>query len=245
MKADAILDFLWPRRCEFCGGRSDRPRRHVCSECLMRVPFVPTDGCCAVCGRPCEGFAGIGGRAVCEECSGRRGAPHFDCAASAVRYEGTVREIIQGYKFNAHLWMRDDFTDWLEAAIRTRFDVARVDVVLPMPVSLFHRLDRGYSQCAYIAKELARRIDRIYRPGVVVRCGHPRRQAGLDELSRRENVKGTFAVRRPEFVRGRTVLVVDDVMTTGSTLSECARTLKESGAWRVWCATIARSVRDG
>ena len=70
-----------------------------------------------------------------------------------------------------------------------------------------------------------------------------RRQAGLDEDARRANVKGTFAVRRPGRVRGRTVLVVDDVMTTGATLSECARALKASGAARVWCLAVARSIR--
>ncbi|MBR1922076.1 MAG: ComF family protein, partial [Kiritimatiellae bacterium] len=92
--------------------------------------------------------------------------------------------------------------------------------------------------------ELARRIDRRLAKGVVVRTGSPRRQSSLDEDARRENVKGTFAVRRPELVRGRTLLVVDDILTTGATLGECAKTLAAAGAWRVWGATLARSVRS-
>lgn len=207
----------------------------------MRVPFVPADRCCAVCGRQFDGLDGSPS-SVCEECSGRD-APRFDRAASAVRYEGRMREMIQGYKFNQRLWLRDDFADWLEAAVRSRFDADAVDAVIPMPITLFHRADRGYNQSAYLASALAKRIGRRVLGGAVRRCGHPRRQAGLDELSRRENVKGTFAVRRPDLVRGRTLLVVDDVMTTGSTLSECAAALKSAGAWRVWCATLARTVR--
>ena len=152
--------------------------------------------------------------------------------------------MLLGFKFNRRLWLRDDFVDWLEAALRARFDGAAVDLVLPMPTTLFHRADRGYSQCAYLAKPLARRIDRLYRPDILRRTGHPRRQSDLREEERRENAKDTFAVRHPELVRGRTVLVVDDVMTTGATLSECARSLKDAGVWRVWCLTLARSIRS-
>ncbi|MBR7180447.1 MAG: ComF family protein, partial [Kiritimatiellae bacterium] len=79
--------------------------------------------------------------------------------------------------------------------------------------------------------------------GAVARTGRPKRQSGLGGSERRENVKGSFAVLRPGFVRGRTLLVVDDVMTTGSTLSECARALKEAGAAKVFALTLARTVK--
>jgi predicted amidophosphoribosyltransferase len=77
----------------------------------------------------------------------------------------------------------------------------------------------------------------------VKRQGKFETQSSLTEEERIENVKGTFAVRRPELVRGRTILVVDDIMTTGATLGECAKTLKAAGASRVWSVTLARSVR--
>jgi len=205
----------------------------------MRMPFVPTEGCCRVCGKAVED---LDGEYLCEDCGGRD-APAFDRAAGAVRFEGRARELILGYKAARRLWLRDDFVDWLEAAARARLDVSAVDLVMPMPTTVVHRFLRGYNQCEYLASELARRIRRLCRRDVISRCGSPMRQAELDEASRRENVKGTFFIRRPEFVRGRTVLVVDDVMTTGSTLSECAHTLKSAGAWRVWCATVAQAVR--
>lgn len=234
-----LLDIVWPRRCAVCGCEADRPGRHLCSDCLNRIPFNPDKGLCSVCGRAVEGLRR---EYLCDDCSGVN-RPAFDRAVSAIRYEDAAMEMIRGYKYHERLWLKDDFCDWLEGAVRARFDVAAVDAVIPMPVTLGHRFLRGYNQCGYLASDLARRIGRVFRDGVLVRTGHPRRQAGLTEDERRENVKGTVAVRRAELVRGRTVLVVDDIMSTGSTLSECARVLKSAGASRVWCATLARSVR--
>lgn len=236
-----LLDFIWPRRCEVCERPVDRPGRCLCSDCLNRVPFIPTHGACSICGRAVEG---MDGEYLCEDCSRRATRPDFDRAVSAFRFEGRARKMLLDYKFNRHLWLRDDFTDFLEASVRSRFEVAAIDVVVPMPVTLFHRIDRGYNQCAYLADALAKRLDRRVDGGLLKRRGKPKRQAELNEEERRENVKGTVAVSRPDWVRGRTLLLVDDVMTTGSTLSECAKVLKASGASRVWCATLARSIRD-
>ena len=152
--------------------------------------------------------------------------------------------MVNAFKFRRHLWLRNDLVDWLEAAVRVRFKVGEIDLVVPMPSTLFHRLDRGYNHCVYLARPLARRLGKPCACRVLRRTGNPERQGALAEEDRRTNVIGTFAVRKPELVSGRTVLVVDDIMTTGSTLSECAAELKRSGAVRVWCVTLARSLRN-
>ena len=234
---------MWPRGCEVCGRPSDRPGRHVCSDCLNRLPFSPTDGCCRRCGRDA---AHLDGEFLCEDCRTHR--PHFDRAASALRFEGEAREMVLSFKFRNHLWLRDDLVDWLEATVLARFRVAEADVVVPMPSTLWHRIDRGYNQCAYLARALARRLGKPFDARAMRRVGSPRRQAGLSEEARRANVVGTFACRRdfsafPPDGRRATVLVVDDVMTTGATLSECAHELKRAGATRVWSVTLARSLR--
>ena len=234
-----ILDFIWPRDCEVCRRPVDRPGRHVCSECIMRLPFVPQSGCCRLCARPVEGFDG---EYICDACRADR--PAYDRAAAAMRFEEDARRMVLDFKFNSHLWLRDDFTDWLEAAVRARMDAYAVDAVVPMPTAAVHRFLRGYDQCGMLAKSLASRLGRKCLAGVVRRCGFPKRQSGLDAQERRENVKGTFKVTDGSLVRGRTLLLVDDVMTTGSTLSECALALKAAGAERVWCVVAARSVLD-
>lgn len=204
----------------------------------MRIPFLSQEGCCRVCGRSVENAAG---GFVCEEC--RRSGPFYDAAASAVVFEDDARALLLKYKSGEGVWLKDDLVDWIAAAAGARYDLAEVDAVVPMPITLFHRIDRGYNQCVYLARSIAKHIDRACLESVVARCGHPERQAGLSEEERRENVIGTFKVIDPKPVRGRTILLLDDVMATGSTLSECAKTLKEAGAWRVWAVTLARSVR--
>ena len=205
----------------------------------MRLPTVPQAGCCRVCARP---VAVEKVDYLCEDCE--RNPPLYDRAACALRFEGKARDMLLDFKFNRRIYLANDFADWLEAAIQARFTVPEIDVVIPVPTTVFHYWDRGYNQCEPVARLVARRISRRFDASSLVRRGAPARQSSLTELERRENAKGTFLVRRPRLIRGRTVLVVDDVLTTGSTMSEAARTLKESGASRVWAATLARSVRD-
>jgi len=206
----------------------------------MRLPFAEQGGACRICGRP---VASPGPELVCSDCEGP-GRPAFDRAASALRFEGDARRMILDFKFNRRFWLRDDLLDCLEGAARARLNVAAVDCVVPVPTTAWHRLDRGYNPVGCLARPLAKRLGRRYLPRALVRCGNPVRQSELDERERRENVRDTVGVRTAEILRGRTVLVVDDILTTGATLSECARQLKAAGAWRVWCATLARAVRD-
>ena len=235
----SVLDFIWPRTCEVCGRPVDRPGRHFCSDCLNRLPFTPTDGCCRRCGRPAEKLSG---EFLCSDCRAHK--PSFDRAASALSFEGDARAAMNAFKFENHLWLRDDLVDWIEGVVRARFKVEEIDLIVPMPSTLLHRLDRGYNPCAYLAKPLAKRLGKPCATSVLRRKGNPKKQGRLTEEERRTNVVGTFEVRTPAKIRGRTVLVVDDIMTTGSTLSECAAELKRSGASRVWCVTLARSHRS-
>lgn len=224
--------------CEVCGRPVDRAGRHVCSNCLNRLAFVPATGCCRRCGRAAPG---LDAEFLCEDC--RMYRPHFDRAASALRMEGEAREMLNAFKFRNHYWLRDDLVDFLEAAVRARFDVAKIDCVLSVPSTLLHLWDRGYTPCRVLAKPLARRLGKPCPPFALRRKNAPKRQGRLSEAERRTNVIGTFGVMRPAVVAGQTALVVDDVMTTGSTLSECAAELKRAGAARVWCVSLVRSLR--
>ena len=233
-----LLDLLWPRDCAVCGRPADRPGRHICSDCVNRLPFVSLTGCCRKCGRSVEE---LDVEFLCSDC--RQSRPAFDRAASAMRFEGEARELINAFKFRSDFRLRDDLVDILEAVTTTRFKVEEIDLIAPMPSTLLHRLDRGFNQVDYLAAALARRLKRPYAKRLLKRVNSPKRQGRLSEEERRKNVVGTFAVRRPEWVSNRTVLVVDDIMTTGSTLSECAKELKSAGASRVWCVTLTRTFR--
>lgn len=235
-----LLDILFPRRCAVCGQAVDRPARHLCTDCLGKFPLIDPHGC-GRCGRP---FTGGDGVLLCEECQGRQ-RPRFDRAASAFAFEGIARQLLLDYKSHAHFHLLEDFTDLLESVARARFNVARIDLVTPMPATALHRFLRGYNPTHDLARRLARRLGRRFDDTILKRTGTPRRQAGLSEEERRQNVIDTFAVRRPERVFRQNILVVDDVLTTGATLSECARTLKAAGAAHVWAVTLARTPSSG
>ena len=232
-----ILDAVWPRDCEVCGRPSDRPGRHVCADCLNRLPAMPYTGCCRRCGRDAQG---LDAEFLCEDC--RVHKPHFDRAASVMRMEGEARQMMNAFKFRAHHWLRDDFVDLLESTAKNRFAVREIDLVLCIPSTFLHFWNRGYNPCRVLVAPLAKRLGKPAPRFVLRRKGRPARQGGLTEEDRRTNVVNTFAVMRPNVVKGKTVLLLDDVMTTGSTLSECAKTLKEAGAARVWCLSFVRSL---
>lgn len=229
-------DFLWPRKCELCERPSDRDGRFLCSSCMMRLKVEEQSGCCRVCARPVAGYSG---EYLCEQCAGD--PPAYDRLAVPLGFQGHTAVMIKNFKFNRHIYLKDDFTDWLEGAVRVRFDPDAIDVILPMPTTVFHRWDRGYNQCAYLAEELSRRLSRRYDSSLIARQGRPKRQSELPGCERRANVMNTFRVLKPEFIRGRTLLLVDDIITSGETMSACARELKAAGAYKVWCAALARS----
>ncbi len=205
----------------------------------MRLPFLPQDGLCRVCGREASGATG---EFVCEEC--RTARPSFDRAAAVFRFEGDARRIVNQFKFRARLEWRDDFVDALEATAHVRFRVGDADVLSPIPSTLAHRFLRGFNPAAVLSRPLARRLGLLHAP-LLTRCGHPARQGRLSREARHENVVGTFQATRAarrlvaRAKRPLTALLVDDVMTTGSTLSEAAKTLKEAGFSRVWTLSLA------
>lgn len=233
-----ILDFLWPRKCECCGNTVDRDGRHICCECIEKIEFVAATGCCRICSRAIENEEH---EFLCDDC--RRMRPKFERAASAVHFEDEARHLIHRFKYRRALYLRDDLVDWMEGAARVRLPLHSIDFVVPMPIAWHHRLRRGYNPSAELGAAIARRLDRKLLPDVLARKLFTRRQAGLSESERRKNVKGTFKFnnRKSGFVRGRTLLLIDDVMTTGATLSAAAEALKRGGASSVFCLTIARS----
>lgn len=221
-----------------CGCAVDRPDRYICSDCLNRIPFLEVNGVCRCCARHAEG---LDGEFLCEEC--RTSHFKYDRASSAVDYNDDVRALISSFKFKARFWLKKDLVDWLEGSVRSRFKINEIDLIIPIPSTFFRRWNRGYSQTAMLAKDLAERIKRPYSAFIMRRKGFPKPQSALDVADRHTNVIDTFKVIRPDAVEGRTVLVVDDVMTTGMTLNECASELKLNGAKRVWCCSVARSMR--
>ena len=235
-----LADLIWPRVCaiESCNRTSDRDGRHVCSHCLATLPFHEGGGSCRICG----GLVTAEARHdfVCEVCQTE--PPAYEFARSAVLYGDPADQLIQDFKFRKATWLCDDLVDLLEGAVRAKLDFSAIDVVVPVPLHPSRERQRGYNQSALLAVALAKRLNRRADCRTLRRVRDTEHQARLSGDARKNNLNDAFSVAKPEWIRGRTILLVDDVMTTGATLSHCASPLLKAGASRVWCATIARAV---
>ncbi len=207
-------------------------------------------GVCAICGeRLFSPYAvtSASGEPRCGLC--RRVEPPFARAAAYGSYESGLRELIHLLKYGGVRPAANVLGRMLAEAIATLEPEFRADSVAVIPVPL-HRTklrQRGFNQAELIARaamKLRPPGDRLRLcAGVLERKRETASQIGLTSHQRRENLRGAFGVAQPELVKGREVLVVDDVYTTGATVSECARVLRRAGATKVWVATVARTLK--
>lgn len=196
---------------------------------------------CAVrdCGRKVEAEDGY----ICSRCYAA--LPWYDeFAKSAFAYLEPISELINQYKFFGATYLTGDFAAALEKSFRKKHDAASVDVVIPVPLHPNRLRERGYNQAGLIAADFAKRIGRVYDDASLVRLRDTEHQSRSSGDERRKNLKGAFRVVDPSFVRGRTVVLVDDVMTTGSTLDECTAALVAGGAHRVVQFVLAKALMD-
>jgi len=230
-----VADWFYPRVCPSCGKRSDQPARHLCWECRRRIELYEAS-VCEVCGLHVEGR--VAHSFVCGAC--RDEAPRFDRARAAGRFAGVLREQIHRFKYSNALWLTRDLTDLLEGCLRAHFAVDGIDAVVPVPLYPVRQRERSYNQAAVLAHELAKRIGRRCETTALIRTRHTATQTALGAQHRRANMRGAFEVAKPDWLRHRRILLVDDVMTTGATLNECARVMKKAEVYQVWAVTLAR-----
>jgi ComF family protein len=185
-----------------------------------------------------ERAALLHGTALCALC--RRGAFSFERARSFGWHEGALRGIIQQFKYRDMRPLAKPLAARL-SAILAGMDAGSLDLVLPVPLHRNRERLRGFNQAGSLAKHLAKQARMPLGGRDCVRVRDTRPQTGLRGAERRKNVRGAFAVPHPERVRGRRVLLVDDVLTTGATVDACARALKQAGAQSVWVVTLARA----
>ena len=237
-----LADLVWPRTCavEACRRPVDRPQRHICSTCFATLPFHEPGGACRVCGHPVP--AKTPHAFVCEACTAH--PPPYERTCSALDYRGVVEEMVKNFKYNRALWLAEDFADLLDGVVRAQLDGSAVDAVFPVPLHPNRQRMRGYNQADLLARALARRLGRRCVGKSLARIRDTPKQSLLGGAERRRNLKDAFAAVRPQFVRGRVILLVDDVTTTGSTLAAAAEPLRTAGAAHIWCATLARAPHD-
>jgi len=232
----SALDLLFPPLCTACRVPLSEPHS-LCAACWRAIAFL--DGpCCAQCGYPFDFDPGAG--TLCGGCLAR--PPAFDKARAVMRYDDKSRDLILAFKRADRLDLVPAFANWLGRAGRTLLEEA--DLIVPVPLHRSRLWQRRYNQSALLAQELSRRTGLASDPFLLERVRRTPSQGQMPSAkARRRNVLGAFRVVNQPLPAGKTVLLIDDVYTTGATLEACARALKRAKAKRILVLTLARVVR--
>jgi ComF family protein len=238
---EALLSVLLPAPCRLC----DKPllasgTLPICSACLEALPRMPAP-ICEQCGRLFHTFQPAeGGRQACQLC--RRGVYAFDVARSFGVYDDLMVRAVVLLKYHSLKPLGAWFGRQLEQCVASEPEAFAADVVVPVPLHPSRLRERGYNQAELIARPLARRLHLPLRPYLLARTRPRPEKLKLTRRERWLTVRGAYAMRGAGRIDNLRVLLVDDVFTTGATLDACARALKQAGAARVACLTVARVV---
>ena len=209
----SLLDLLFPPKCAFCGKIKGHGDVAYCSGCTESLPFTL-------------------------DC-GRQEGDYYDFCVSPLYYKGVVRKSIHRFKFKGASAYADAYGAVLADCIRENPDL-NYDLISWVPLSKKRERSRGYDQAMLLALATALRLDDV----AVETLRKPHDVRAQSELAgrteRSANISGAYEAVDPELIEGKCILLIDDIVTTGSTLSECAKVLRSVGAVRVVCAALAR-----
>jgi ComF family protein len=231
---DLILDALLPPQCLCCGDMVDR-QGNLCAPCWSKMRFLETP-CCHACGFPFPHDEGE--NALCAACSRQR--PDYNRARAVLAYDDHSRALLLRLKHGDRLDGVPAFGQWLARAGAEFW--ADADLLLPVPLHRWRLLRRRYNQAALLSSALSRHSGVPSHPDLLQRRRATPSQGGRSRAGRARNVQGAFIVREADKARLRNlhVVLIDDVYTTGATVSACARILRRQGAARIDVLTLAR-----
>lgn len=248
--AESLFATLFPSDCRLCGSPLiNISRLPVCQECLDAMTPLHRQ-LCQICGETLPDSNFLSGdeqsERICSIC--KRVRPAFAKAVAYGSYEGGLRELIHLLKYDGVRPAANVLGRMLSDVLETITPLLCGSVVvIPVPLHARKLRQRGFNQSELIAKaalKLRYTSDMELAPELLVRRRETQSQIGLTSHQRRENMRGAFAVSEPKRIQNRQILLVDDVLTTGTTASECARVLVKAGASNVIVATVARTFKQ-
>lgn len=243
-------------------GKNENPRkgkRKMKLKEILRSIFFPRNLTCSVCGREsfsgdtiCDGCKSIlpyNDSAICDHCGRQTVYPteycdfckgkqsYLELCRSAFVYEEPIGQVVRRLKYNGEKYLAEELAEHLKKCFLK--DMRYADGIVYVPTSQKRIKERGYNQSFLLAKELAKKIEVPLLEGVIVKTRETKSQVGLTEKQRKENLQGSFKVTDKSAVEGKRILVVDDVLTTGTTVETMARVLSKAGASQIIALTVA------
>ena len=240
---DSLMEIIYPPRCYICNTflREGVPgkgwlERHFCRTCMDDFSEIETPFC-TTCGRP---FASLAGEDhICEDCI--RENPFYDMICVPYLYQGSIMTAIHQFKYAGKSQLADSLGPLMTASATKLFDNMNACLLMPVPLHPKRLRERGFNQGLLLTRNIAFQKEKEVDFLSLRRTRYTLPQTGLNSKERRKNVRGAFEVTDKKGIQGRSIVLVDDVATTGNTLNECARVLKRAGCDKVFCMVLART----
>ncbi len=232
----SLIRILYPANCVLCRTPLVLEETYLCTTCSQKIEPLKTPAC-VKCAHPLPPYGNQ--RSICSQCRSER--PYYDRGFSLVPYQEPMKDILHQVKFHKKPWLLKIFFDRSQAFALPQ--IANYELIVPVPLDSKRERERTFNQAILIAQMLKRSIQK--NAPQVLRIIQKKKktlpQSQLKRDARLNNLKNAFLIKKKRAVQGKQILLVDDIFTTGSTINECAKILKENGAERVDFFTVARS----
>lgn len=237
-----VLDFVFPAECAYCHQFVGDDRVLIfCRDCWITITPI-TSAICPRCGKPfaSQTVLQYSPEFLCGAC--RTSPPFFDRAYSAAYYEGVLKEAIYQFKFYRKPKLGKPLARLLISRLPGNIDIRKYQAILPVPLHKSRQKERGYNQSTILARHLAQHYQLNLILDNLIRVRPTSAQSQIKgRKERQENVQNAFRISFPDTIRDRDLILIDDVLTTGATVNECSRTLKQAGAASILVLTISRA----
>lgn len=210
---EKILNLIFPEVCGFCDKKN---KNNLCKACELLLSKYEIN------------------------CITKTKDKYFDYLFSALKYENIVREKIIKYKFNEKSYLYKTFTKIIIKNKKIYRFLKLYDIIISVPMHKLKKSVRGYNQSELIAKEIAKQMELEFEKDILVKKRNTEVQSTLTKTQRMKNVKGAFLITDVTKIRGKKIILVDDIYTTGSTVNECSKILKQAGVKEICVVTIAK-----
>jgi len=236
---ERCLQFLLPPQCHCCEKFLEEGQQGICPDCLSKIRWIEPP-LCTLCGVPF--LSSEVENHPCGACLTR--GKYFTMARAVGYYEGPLREAIHRWKYEEKSYLTLFFGEKLAEGFCRYWDPQSFDLIIPVPLHSKRLRERGFNQALLLVKELSRRTQIPYSKRLLQKRILTPPQVNLSGGEREKGVRGSFHIQRDEEIEGKSILLVDDVYTTGATVNECSKVLLKAGAERVDVLTIAHAIKN-
>jgi ComF family protein len=230
-----VCDIVFPPRCLSCAENTLSAKETFCSSCLGKIRFI-SGSLCPICGMPF--FASPAQSHICGNCLENR--PFYTQARAMAGFETIIMDAIHKFKYGRNITVGAALASCMADFSFPDFNYSKYSLLIPVPLHIKRLRERGFNQSLLLARKLGKKHRLPVNFSLLKRHKFTLTQTGLNKTEREKNIKGAFAVADIQKIRGKNIILIDDVYTTGATINECAKVLLKAGAEQVAVLTLAR-----